>query len=386
MSKLSLSITKSLIKGKDDTESIVYLYNYTKDTPKRNQIGQEANGLILDFEGNVISQSFPRFFDIGEDGFTMIDWGCACAERLESGIFINVYNFDTQWHMQTKKSVNASDKIDVRSKTLLTCKQWASSILTGKFHGEKWEKVFQEQGDPEMCFTFELVVPGAKKATNYDGPDMILLSMFDKAENEEINYAIVNDFADSLGLTRPPSVMVRNLTDVERLLADLTDEEAGLVIIDTNYNRVRVKNMKHIVAANSLDYGVNIKPRHFIELIMEGGSDLAARESKAYGNFIKFLEDEIDGLTEELNFMYIQCRNMTSRKKFAEAIKNVPFNQILFALQSGKIMSVEEGMYSTNYDKLAEEIKNRKKEEFEKLFDAILKFEHKKTKKSMGEE
>jgi hypothetical protein len=91
------------------------------------------------------------------------------------------------------------------------------------------------------------------------------------------------------------------------------------------------------------------------------------------------LENEIELLTNELKFTYIQTRDMTSRKKFAEALHCIPLNQILFALHSGKIMSIEEGISNINYDKLADEIRRRKTEEFDELFNNILKFECKKT-------
>lgn len=385
MSKLNLSIRKDILVGNNNENNIVYIYNYTENTPKHDPIGMWARGLILDYKADVVSQSFPRFFDLGETHYGLINWNGATVEELENGIFMNIYFAFGKWHMQTRRSANGDEVVRFsKYTTRLTCKQWADSILAGRFSMEWDDALEYGGGDRDLCYAFELVIPKAKIVTDYDYADMILLSILDKSTGMELSTPMVDEIANELQLARPGSARVRCLADVSENLKGQCETDAGLVIVDGNGKRIRLRNMQHIAATDNLNNGVDVKPEYFIDLIRSGSDTLAAKEASEYEEFIDFLKEEIEALTHPLKFFHAQLKHVTSKKKFADTVKDLPLKQILFDLQSGDITDVEEGIASISSKKLISAIKKAKEAKFNRLFNDILKLERKVLKMEEG--
>ena len=90
---------------KDYPEQGLYVLNYDQiKSPKSDPIVMECRGLILDYDFNVVSRAFDRFFNLGEapDTQAHLDWSKAVVHDKVDGSLIKLYNYKGEWHVSTR--------------------------------------------------------------------------------------------------------------------------------------------------------------------------------------------------------------------------------------------------------------------------------------------
>jgi hypothetical protein len=107
-------VSEFSIKVKEYDEGLIVL-NYDQiESPKAHPIVMECRGLIIDEEFNVVSRSFDRFFNYGEQPQTQehIDWNKAiCFEKVD-GSLIKIYNWNNDWYVSTRGTAFAESTVN----------------------------------------------------------------------------------------------------------------------------------------------------------------------------------------------------------------------------------------------------------------------------------
>ena len=91
----------------------LYVLNYDQiESPKTHPIVQECRGLILDKNYNIVSRSFDRFFNYGENntGENCNFSKCKIFEKLD-GSLINVYYYNENWNVSTRGTAYAESYV-----------------------------------------------------------------------------------------------------------------------------------------------------------------------------------------------------------------------------------------------------------------------------------
>ncbi len=223
------------------------ILNYTIQSPKLDPIALECRGLCLE-KGTwkVVARAFDRFFNYGEateltEGF---DWGDFVAEEKADGSLCLLYNYDGQWHVNTR-----------------------GSFAEGQTqpNGPTWEQLFwmgmpgkaELRGlRPECTYVFELCSPYNKVVKQFSEPTLYLLTS-SEAEHIysnrspsawELEYArdMLDMTANRLGVKRPALHKIDSPQDaLMKLEAEAGDFE-GYVLRDRTGLRLKVKNAKYV--------------------------------------------------------------------------------------------------------------------------------------------
>jgi hypothetical protein len=341
------------------TGGFLYLYNYTPRTPRHHPIGNEARGLILDRNAEVVSQSFKRFHDL-ESPYN-INWENACTEYMKLGEFITIYNFQGQWNIQTRNSI-LGDEIFAKKRELSYAEE-VKSILSYMYKNA-WDTIFVEKksiGGDSWCYSFEVIY-------EEEYADMILLTIFDKNTGKELDRDLIDSIAFDLGFTRPKSYVVHDLLSLTNVMQDLPDDYAGLMIVDGDNKRTRITNLRYnhkkrkhpftqidlvsdVLSLLIDSYNVGGNPEYLID-------DFTVGQPK-YRELVELVNSEISQIVRELSYSYSSASNL-ERKDFADMTILMPMSRVLFDLRSGKIDNIEEGIFRpANQSKLTKLIKSR---------------------------
>ncbi len=222
----------------------IVVFNYTPLTPMDTEIGREARALFLQLKTwFVVGKSIGGFLDNNHKDFEMenFDWSNAKAYHKYDGCLVVLYYYKNQWRLGTRFSTdgkcnvfspNSGESeihwIDVFKNTLVE-------------YGMHWE-YFITLLDEYKYYTFELCTPWNRNTVIYPNSLIKLLAIVDSntlLEQEPIE--------PKLRVFEPKYEVVNSLEDTYSLISKNNDplENEGYVVVDKNFNRIKVKNPKY---------------------------------------------------------------------------------------------------------------------------------------------
>lgn len=161
------------------------LYGYTQPCVYErawDDITEQARGIVLDDEGNVVSRPFRKFFNLGERPETMIDALPAevpeLADKLDGSLVI------VFWH-PTRKEFVAS-----------TRGGWSNEQTDAAM---RWLAMCDPMLSREHTYLFELVAPWNRIVVQYEREEMILIGRIHTATGREDSYAELAESASEVG-------------------------------------------------------------------------------------------------------------------------------------------------------------------------------------------
>ena len=224
----------------------VVVFNYTPLTPLSTEIGKEARALFLQLKTwLVVGKSIGGFLDIHNKDIKLTldtyNWDKAKAYNKYDGCLVVLYYYKDQWRLGTRFSTdgrcnvfspNSGESeihwIDVFKNTLVE-------------YGMQWE-YFVTLLDEYKYYTFELCTPWNRNTVIYPNSLIKLLAIVDSNTllEEDIN-------EPKLKVFEPEFYVVNSLQDVVSLISKNDDplESEGYVVVDKNFNRIKVKNPKY---------------------------------------------------------------------------------------------------------------------------------------------
>ena len=220
------------------------VFNYTPLTPMDTEIGREARALFLQMKTwFVVGKSIGGFLDVNNKDIASVkfDWTNAKAYHKYDGCLVVLYYYKDQWRLGTRFSTdgkcnvfspNSGESeihwIDVFKNTLVE-------------YGMQWE-YFITLLDEYKYYTFELCTPWNRNTVIYPNSLIKLLAIVDS------NTLLEQDLNEpKLKVFEPEFEIVNSVEDVYSLISKNDDplENEGYVVVDKNFNRVKVKNPKY---------------------------------------------------------------------------------------------------------------------------------------------
>lgn len=232
-----------LIKGDEDSDNDgLYLFKYNQIESDFNEpIVREARGLILDSKDNwkVVRYAFSKFFNYGESFAAQIDWKTARVQEKLDGSLISLW----YWHRKNKWMVSTSGTIDAFKAEVYDRAQSPIALDKTTF-GDMFKGAFRigtENLNKDYTYTFELVDP-YNHVIKYDKVDIWHIGTRDNVSLKELNVDI--------GVQKPKEYPLHNLDAVLKAVAELNSndkiEHEGFVVVDANWERVKIKNALYI--------------------------------------------------------------------------------------------------------------------------------------------
>lgn len=306
----------NLFVRKHDTDGRVLL-KYSPASPKNDPICQECRGLILDAENNweIVCRSFNRFFNAGEEEAAELTGRIRVYEKVDGSI-CRFYYFRGEWYCASMMGMDAREIwIDDKYNFFdLVLRALAEYDLT-------WDE-FVHDLNTEFSYTYELATQDNVVVVPHEGYHLYYLGHRHLSSDKEFfspdrrtEYCNVYDFS--------------SLEEVQQAATFLGDNQEGFVVVDENWNRVKVKGDRYF----KLHFMLNNGKPDCLSLILNDGKD----EFLSY--FPRFRNDfeEVEEQLSDIEWYAELLRDNTSvfwdysRKDFAASIDVFkPFQSFVF--------------------------------------------------------
>ena len=315
----------------------VVCLNYNQiNSDMSEQIVKECRQLILELDTwDVASISFLKFHNVAEQKSPEFDWSSfKTYEKLDGSIVTFWYNKIYGWEIATRSVPDANTNMDDTDMTFQDL-----VILTLKDMGLTFDQVTSCM-EPGYSYVCELMTPENQVVVHHQDRKLVLLAVRSIHEPffKECDLEIWKGWNPDFPL---PIVTLYPGFSREAVLAAVQErnpiEHEGYVLVDKNFNRVKVKSDAYCLMSYQRD-GLGKSNRARLELIFSDKvDDVIGLLPKYVQDKILSLQTALNTLVQSINKTYAEIQHIESQKDFAaEAIK-YRYSAALFALRGGRI-------------------------------------------------
>jgi hypothetical protein len=312
---------------------------------------QDCRGLILERDTwKIMSMSFRKFFNHGEGNAASIDWNTARVLEKVDGTMIQVY-WDwhkNTWFAGTTGMAEAEGEVNNIEKTTFSTLFWNTANLD------------KTKLDKDLNYVFELCTPENIVVTPHTEYKAILLAVRNRVTLQEMSYLELGLISEALSIPLVKSFDMKfsSFDDIKKTFEGMPFSEEGYVVIDGNFNRVKIKNPAY-VAAHMLKGKSGF--HHIMDIIKTNEVEEYIATFPNRRDEIINLKVSYDNLLNRLTDMWVVLANETpknggkTQKSYAELVfkytneNNLKcFSGLFFGLANDKISSI--GEYLLGFD------------------------------------
>jgi hypothetical protein len=314
-------------------------------------IVRECRGLIIDEDSlQPVSVPFFKFGNYGESYCPNIDWKSAKVLEKIDGSLIKIVNLGDDLLISTNGTIDAfSAELQLQNDEI-------------KSFGDLVMKALDPQVmslfEVGYTYMFELTSKYNKVVIPYDGINLSLIGIRDNNSLEELDiysHKLSNYF------NKPKQYGFSSLEECINSAKELPYTEEGYVVVDKNFNRVKIKSLEYVNVHHLKGEGI-LTPKKALDLIRNNEVDeflVYFDEYKVdiddvrqkYLNLISSMEADL------LKYKEIEA-SLESRKDKALWINaNSKYKSICFDYISGKLISVKNYVESIPSNKIIDMLK-----------------------------
>ena len=338
--------TNFSIKVKIDNNLNVACLNYDQiNSPMGNPIVEECRALILELgTWKVLSYPFRKFYNYGEGHIPAnFKWNNFTTFKKLDGSLISLwYDGHDEPHFATRSVPDASCGYDEGGNTFDMLIRQTIEEMTGHSVDD-----FLSYFCPGYSYSFELTAPENQIVVQHKERKLTLLAIRNLETLDEID---VNQWMLDNLYPYPIVQGYSNLTfeQVKEKIAEINPlEEEGFVLVDKNFNRIKIKSEAYLLLSRCRDsLGKSAKARLEI-ILLDKLDDVYSTQPEWIQKKLDDVKDAIKQLNTEIKNNYNEYQLLPSQKDFALAVKNYPYSDALFALRKGKVQSAMEWIVSS---------------------------------------
>lgn len=352
--------------------------NYDQiEAKESNPLAQECRGLVLAAEdgspflatmgpdgksnrdgvcpGKTTILAFPmkRFFNYGQGCAADINWSdanLAVLEKLDGTLCIVYWDkFTNQWCVATRSVPEADLLMDNGLFTFRTLFEKALTETTGYSF-----EVFTRSLEKSYTYCFELTTPYNRIVVEYKNCGVTLLAVRGLVTLQEVSmtHPVVDLLPTSL-----PIVQAHTYTSVDELVNWVSSlnpiEHEGVVVRDSNFNRIKVKNAAY-VAYNKLHDRLGSSERNCMEFVLlEKDDDVAPFLAPEIGQNMAKLKAGLQVVLQKHDDAFQAAKAVAdSKKAFAIAVTQDKklWTAPLFSMWDGKSSSMKDFIQKNRKD------------------------------------
>lgn len=310
---------------------VILNYSQTESKPKSHPIIRECRNLIINTSGFLVSKSFSRFFNLGEEPEITgkFNWeNFSCLEKVD-GSLINLFYYDRQWKGTTRGSWGLQNMGEFIPYT------WRDMMLMG-MGLDSWDSL-NGHLDPNLSYICELCSPYNQVIKYHEKPKIYLLTCF-RGENE-VSWKELEGIKEKTShlFVFPAKYGFHSMENVLSYVNNLTDPtDEGLVCCDGNL-RVKVKNKDYVALAALKGNGVFINhPKYLIQYVLKGNDNEVEIYFPHVTPFLNEVREKLKDAEEKLLKLFDDYGHL-EKKEFALAIKDKhPLYTFCFTMKQGK--------------------------------------------------
>ena len=330
---------------------IMFKYNQI-DSDFNNEIVRECRGLILNEDTlEPVCVPFFKFGNYGEGYVPEIDWKTARVTEKIDGSLIKIVKLGKDLLISTNGMINAFDA-EIQNQIGFSGKSYGDLALTAIDRKMKFYD-FINLIKPGITYMFELTSPFNRVVVQWNEIDLHFLGARDNLTLREYFFddeqfkSIYNVF------NHPKKFNLGTLEECVNASKELGPNEEGYVVVDSNFNRVKVKSPTYVSLHHMRDNG-NMSFERGIEIVRRNETEEVTTYFPEFKNHLEKIKEDYMSLINSLeNSWRLYCDNkFESRKDSAIFIqKNFKVPSVGFLLLDKKINSVKEWSESLPSDK-----------------------------------
>lgn len=301
------------LKISRDGPYVMFKYNQLS-SDFSNPIVREARGIIFREDNwKCMRRAFDKFFNYGEPNAAEIDWSTARVQTKIDGSLVSAwFDFDDgKWCYSTNGTIDIykAPTGDVKLSTFGNVLEKA--FLNNDITKERFEKMASRL----ICYTFELVSPQTRVVIPYEKPDLYFIGYRVMPTEREMSpeESIISAFFKA-----PKEYDFHSAQDVINAAKELPWDEEGYVVVDADFNRVKIKSPAWLVAHYARSNN-SISKESLIQVILDGDQEEFLVYANDYREELEAVEREMKDFVKELNGA---AREM--KKKYASEVLKYP--------------------------------------------------------------
>lgn len=316
------------------------LFAYSQiDSDFYNEIVRECRGLILDEEFNPVCVPFYKFGNYGEGYAPEIDWSTARVQEKVDGSIIKLWydHKDSIWRISTNGTIFACtaklpSDVSERFQTFQDLFIYAAQL-------SKFDMFFNRELNIYYTYMFELTSPYNRVVVPYSETSITHIGTRDNRTLEELDVDV--------GIKKPKSYTLSSIDDCVEAASKLGYEDEGFVVVDANWNRVKIKSPSYVALHHLRGNGIPSK-RRIVSLIRANETDEILNYFPEFEKYFVEIRGEIHLFVKNCNEKIEKTAKIqfNSRKSFAEYAKEYKFPVLLFLWYDGKIKNAEEWLWN----------------------------------------
>ena len=339
------------LKISRDGPYVMFKYNQLS-SDFSNPIVREARGIIFREDNwKCVRRAFDKFFNYGEPNAAEVDWSTARVQTKYDGSLVSAWFDDRKWHYSTNGTIDVykAPTGDIKLPTF-------GDVLEEAFrnNGSSRKKIFECFASRNACYTFELVSPQTRVVIPYEKPDLYFIGRRIMPTEREVN---PRDSIVSEIFKTPKEYDFHSAQDVIDAAKELPWDEEGYVVVDSNFNRVKIKSPAWLVAHYARSNN-SISKESLIQAILDGDQEEFLVYANDYLEELESVEQEIKDFVKELNDAAREIK-----KKYAAEVQKYPksIQPYLFSKVNNQDAGdwVKENMTASKLIKYLEIRKNR---------------------------
>ena len=219
--------------------------------------------------------------------------------------------FDNRkWHYSTNGTIDAYKALtgDIKLPTV-------GDVLEEAFrnNGSSKKEIFEHCASKNVCYTFELVSPQTRVVIPYEKPDLYFIGCRTMKTERDTKDSIISSFFKT-----PKEYDFHPAQDVVDAAKELPWDEEGYVVVDGNFNRVKIKSPAWLVAHYARSNN-SISKESLIQVILDGEQEEFLVYANDYREELESVEREMEDFVRNLNDA---AREM--KKKYAVEVLKYP--------------------------------------------------------------
>lgn len=346
--RTELSASPYHISIRDDGLYTLFSYNQIESDFSQ-PIVQVCRGIILknaDTSPKVVCWPFNKFFNYSEPNVHSIDWSSAKVQEKVDGSIIKVW-YDEGWHVSTNGVIDAF-KTDLQFPTE-EFKSFGELFMTAWKNSTSFD--FDYLLSKDYTSIFELVSPFNRVVVPYKEITTYTIGCRNNLTGKECSFTLP-------AFNAPKVYSFASFEDMIESTKTLPYSQEGYVVVDKDYNRVKVKSLAYLQAHHLKDNG-NVNPKRVLELVKLNEIDEYLSYFPEYTDIFNQVKSKYDktmgvvsGIKAEVISLYNQYAS--DRKGFALYVLTKPekIRKYYFAAYDGNENRFKTMIDSIDYDDL----------------------------------
>lgn len=319
------------IDSKEYPEDNLILLDYGIDSPKIHEITIECRSLILNYDFEIVSRKFDRFFNYGEapELYHNFDYASATVMEKADGSLIGVYYNPHRniWEISTRGLAKAEGQNAYGS-------TFREFVLKAFGVSEEDFQEFFKNFSGDFTYIFEYTSPFNRIVTPYKTDSMVLLGIRHNASGEflskyQLEYYIENFKGLNVRLTN--FYEASDIDGILKISNDFENLEEGLVVWEESTGRrIKIKNTVYLTAHRLRGNGGVPRKKDVASLVLTKEDSEFLAYFPEYSEQFEDFRKELQKLFDNIQEVWDNTKNIESQKEFALSVSKYSFSSVLF--------------------------------------------------------